>query len=485
MRDIRRLVQRGLQSRLLTRSGLYFVGQAFQKAASFLLIPVWTYYLLPADYGIIGTLAAYGTLLHVLLMLGIYDAVVRHLYEFEKEPAEQKSYVFSNFVFLSASSGLILAGLAIVGAHWWPTISSGAIPFRPFVILMLLTVWTGLISRMLLSLYQAQQRAMAYVTIEGAGFLLSIIFGLTFVAGYRMGAYGQILGALIAQVAVALVTIILLCRNWFTTHLAWRHVGNALIFGFPLVPHLLSAWALTFVDRIMLEHFVPLQDVGFYNLGYNLGMGMLMLVTSINQAYQPYYYGLMRSESAPQKKIVKIVSGYVAAVGLVTLAGSLFAGEIIRVMTPEKYQNAAMFVPPIVLSYFLVGLYYFVGSPLFYFKKTKLLPFVTGAAAVFNIVLNLVFIPKYGAIAAAWTTLASYGAMLAIYYVIAQRINHVNYPLLRYGVFIGILLAIVVFVTPTLEISAGKLLSKLAVCGIFAALAYILLMRQPDETPAV
>src|SRR5205823_5209770 len=123
----------------------------------------------------------------------------------------------------------------------------------------------------------------------------------------------QILGGFIAQITMTSIAIALLFRNWFTAHLSWRHVGSALVFGLPLVPHLLSAWALTFVDRIMLEHFVPLRDVGFYNLGYNFGMGMLVLVTSINQAYQPYYYGLMSAGAAPEQKIIKIVSGYVAA----------------------------------------------------------------------------------------------------------------------------------------------------------------------------
>ena len=318
---------------------------------------------------------------------------------------------------------------------------------------------------------------MAYVTLEGIGFALSVIFGLTFVAGYKMGAYGQILGGFISQVTMMIVAIVLLFRGWFTLRLAWRHVWNALVFGLPLVPHLLSAWALTFVDRIMLEHYVPLRDVGFYNLGYNFGMGMLVLVTSINQAYQPYYYGLMSSTPEPESKILKIVSFYVAALGLVTLAGSLFAGELIALLTPQKYQNAAVFVPPILLSYLLVGLYFFVGSPLFYFKKTKLLPIITGAAAVLNILLNYFLIPRYGAIAAAWATLVSYGAMLVIYYVVAQNISPLKYPLWRYGILLVILLAVVVLVSPTFDISAAKLFWKLAACGVFAGLAYLLLVK--------
>lgn len=474
---LRRLPWRVFRSRLATQSGLYLLGQVFQKAASFLLIPVWTYYLLPADYGIVGTMGAYNNLLHIVLMLGIYGSLVRHYYELETRPEERRSYVFSNFLFLSAVSGVILIGLSIFGSRWWNTISSGSIPFHPFVTITLLTVWAGLISRTLLTLYQAQQRVTAYVVMEGIAFAVSVIFGLIFVAGYRMGAYGQILGAFIAQAAMTIAAIVLLFREWFTTRLAWRHVWNALIFGLPLVPHLLSAWALMFVDRIMLEHFVPLPDVGFYNLGYNLGMGMLVLVTSINQAYQPYYYGLMSSTPEPHSKILKIVSVYFGVLGLVTLFGSLFAGELIALLTPQKYQNAAVFVPPILLSYLLVGLYYFVGSPLFYFKKTKLLPIITGTAAVLNIVLNYFLIPKYGAIAAAWTTLASYGAMLGLYYLVAQKISPLQYPLWRYGILIAILLAVVICIRPTFEISGLELSWKLAVCGVFACLAYVLLLK--------
>jgi O-antigen/teichoic acid export membrane protein len=475
--QVGRIWERLFRSKLLTQSGLYFVGQLFQKGTSFLLIPVWTYYLIPADYGIVGAMSAYSNLLHILLMLGIYGAVVRHFYDFKAGSEAQKSYVFSNFLFLSASSGAILVGLSIFGDRWWNVISSGSIPFRPFATVTLMTVWGALISRLLLTLYQTQQRAAAYITIEGIAFVISVVLGLIFVAGYRMGAYGQILGGFIAQVIVTLIAVILLVRDWFTPRLAWHHVWNALIFGLPLVPHLLSGWALTFVDRVMLEHFVPLRDVGFYNLGYNLGMGMLVLVTSINQAYQPYYYGLMSSAPEPNNKILRVTSFYVAVLGLVTLASSLFAGELIAVLTPEKYRNAAVFVPPILLSYLLVGLYYFVGSPLFYFKKTTLLPIITGSAAILNILLNYFLIPRYGAIAAAWTTLASYGVMLAIYYIVAQRINPLSYPLWRYAILLGILFAAVIFVSPTFDISIARFLLKLTACGFFATLAYILVVK--------
>src|SRR2546429_494398 len=95
--QVRGLYERIFRSKLLTQSGLYFLGQLLQKGTSFLLIPVWTYYLVPADYGIVGAMSAYSNLVHILLMLGIYGAVVRHFYDFKKGSEEQRSYVFSNF----------------------------------------------------------------------------------------------------------------------------------------------------------------------------------------------------------------------------------------------------------------------------------------------------------------------------------------------------------------------------------------------------
>lgn len=470
------LLMRLIRSKLLTQSGFYLAGQLLQKATSFLLVPIWTLYLMPADYGIVGTMAAYSTLLHIVLMLGIYSAVVRYLYE-EHDQAERKTYIFSNFIFLCLFSGLVLVGLYFLKNLWWSKISSGGIPFDPFVTLTLVSVWAGFISRFVLFVYQAQQRALAYIILEAAGFILSVGFGLFFVVHYKMGAYGQILGGFIGQAVVTAIALVIVFQDWFSPHLALKPVWDALKFGLPLVPHLLSGWALTFVDRIMLEHFVPLSDVGYYNLGYNLGMGMLVLVTSINQAYQPHYYDLMRSGREPEKRIIRITSLSIAGLGVITLFGSLFAGELITVLTPPKYQNAAIFVPPILLSYLFVGFYFFVGSPLFYFKKTGLLPLITGSAAVLNVLLNLLLIPRYGAIAAAWSTLISYGAMLLFYYIIAQNIHRLPYPIGRYGALIAILVSAVVLTQPAFDASGERVLVKLSICGAFAALAFVMLVR--------
>lgn len=474
-----------LRSRLLQQSGFYLVGQILQKAVSFLLLPVWTFYLTPSDYGIMGTLNAYSGILGIVLMFGIYGAVTRHYFDFKEDHEVQRRYVSSVFLFLAVVSGVVLTILILFGRPLWAHATSNAIPFRPYVILMLISCYGGLLYGLPYSLYQAQQKVRKCVTFDFGSFILSTVICLIFVVGWKMGVYGMLLGGCIAQTLVALIITGFLLKEWFVPRLEWRHISSTLVFGLPIVPHLLSGWALAFVDRVMLARMVSLDDVGRYTLAINLGMVMLMIVTSINNAYQPYYYNLMTSSQNPQPKILRIILFYLAGLGFIALIGSIFAGELIALLTPVKYHGSARYVSPVVLGYFMVGLYYFVSSPIFFHKKTHLLPIITGLAAVLNITLNYLLIPRFGAIAAAWNSLACYGVMLAIYYIIAQRLKAFPYPFWRTLLVLAFLLA-AVFVTESVVVfTPVAWIIKSAMVGVYSIFAYLVLIKPSRHTTIV
>ena len=471
-----------LRSKLLQQSGFYLVGQFLQKAVSFLLLPVWTIYLTPSDYGIMGTLAAYNGVIGILLMFGIYGAVTRHYFDFKEDHETQRRYVSSNFFFLVVVSGAVLTILALFGRPLWERATSNAIPFWPYVVLMLISCYGGLLYRLPYSLYQAQQKVRKCVTFDFISFILSTVICLVFVVGWGMGVYGMLLGACIAQTLITLIITSFLLKEWFVPKFEWHHISRTLAFGLPIVPHLLSGWVLAFVDRVMLARMVPLDDVGRYTLAINLGMVMLMIVTSINDAYQPYYYNLMTSSQNPQPKILRIILFYLAGLGFIALIGSIFAGELIALLTPVKYHGSARYVSPVVLGYFMVGLYYFVSSPIFFHKKTHLLPIITGLAAVLNITLNYLFIPKFGAIAAAWNSLACYGVMLAIYYIIAQKLKAFPYPFWRTLLVLAFLLAAVFAAESVVVFTPVAWIIKSGMVGIYSIFAYLLFIKPLRST---
>jgi O-antigen/teichoic acid export membrane protein len=470
------------KSKLLHQSGFYLVGQILQKAVSLLLLPVWTYYLTPADYGIMGTLAAYSGVLGVLLLFGVHAALTRHYFDFKTDHEAQRRYVTSNFLFMAAVPGVILAALILFGAPLWAhatasPIASDVIPFRPLVVLMLITVYGGLLYRLPYSLYQAQQKPWKCVALDFGGFVLSVGISLILVVGLRKGIYGMILGGCIASVLTALIATGLLLQEWFVPRVEWGHISRSLRYGLPFIPHLLAGWALAFVDRVMLKRMVPLDDVGRYTLAINLGMVMLMIVTSIKDAYEPYYYNLLSSGAHPDRKIIRIFSMYVTAIGLLGRFGSLFAGDLIMLLTPVRYHQSAIYVPPVIMGYLFLGYYFNVGMAIFYYKKTKLLPFITGFAAICNITLNYLLIPRFGAIAAAWNTYACYAIMFAVYYIIAQRVRRFPYPITKIVTLsaLALLSVLVARSIPTLTLIGT--LQKSGLCAAYLGAAYMLLFR--------
>jgi len=209
-----------------------------------------------------------------------------------------------------------------------------------------------------------------------------------------------------------------------------------------------------------------------------LGMGMQFLVVGINQAWMPHYFRQMQTDPGAEQKIVRVASIYVALIGGACLVGVLFAGEVIYLLMPASYLGAAPYVPPVLTGHLLLGYYYFASAPLFYFKKTRTIPLLTGAAGVVNIAGNLWLVPSLGAIASAWITLITYGLLFLLAFRAGRRYQQIPYPLARYGFLTGLILIATVAATPLGILTMPGMALKVVLVLIYAAAAYRILLRE-------
>jgi O-antigen/teichoic acid export membrane protein len=464
------------QRTLIVTAGAYVSGYALQKAVNFLLIPLWARFLTPEDYGITGTLFAYSGVLSTVLGLGLYGAVVRHYYDHTERSAQTKSYVTSVALFEMVASGLVILALSAIGPSLWPALTGNSIPFDPYVRIMLWSTYTGLVVQVPVSLYQAQQKARQFVSVQYGRFLLGVLTSILFVVALKMGAYGVLMSQLVSGAIVAAVVLYIAARTWFVRHLAWKYVRAGLSYGLPLVPHGLASWILQASDRVILERFVPLAEVGLYNFGYTLGMGMQFLVMGINQAWSPHYFRLMKADPAAEVKIVRVVSVYIAAIGGVCLAAVLFVGEVVHILMPPRFYGAVPYVAPVLVGYLFLGLYYFASAPLFYYQRTVYVPFLTGFAAALNIGLNLWLIPVFGAIAAAWVTLGTYCVLFVVAFFAGRRYQRIAYPLVKYGILVTLIVASTIAVQHLGILVPWALTAKSAMLVGYCLLAYLLLL---------
>jgi O-antigen/teichoic acid export membrane protein len=463
------------QHKLLSNASVYVLGDVVAKGSTFFLLPLWTLYLTPEDYGISETLIVYVQVLSLLLAMGLHGAAGRHYYEHLDDTAVQKSYITSVSLFLITVSTIAIVVLNLWGPMLWQQLTANTIPFDPYVRIALWIAYAYQWLHIPRVLYQTQQKAAAFVAIQYGEFLLTTGAMLVLVVGLHQGAYGMLLSRLLATSTLAFVITVLAIRDWFTPHISWRHIRSGLAFGLPLVPHLVANWVNRSADRLILERFVSLEELGLYNLGYMLGMAMMMLVVGVNGAWMPYYFRLMKTNPQPEPAIVQIVSSYVALIGGMCLVGTLFANDIVMLFLPPSFHGAIPYVGPVLVGYLFMGLYFFASMPLFYYSKTMVLPFLTGATAALNIGLNSIFVPDSGAIAAAWTTTATFAVQMFVFLIVGRRYQRIEYPFARYAVVIvcmGLAIPLTLVLPP---VSLIALVIKGSYVVIYAAVAYLLL----------
>jgi O-antigen/teichoic acid export membrane protein len=463
------------QYKLISNASIYVLGDVVAKGSTFFLLPLWTLYLTPADYGISETLLVYVQMLSLILAMGLHGAAGRHYYDHIDDLAAQKRYITSVSFFLILVSTIAIIVLNIWGPVLWRNLTANTIPFDPYVRIALWITYATQWLYIPRVLYQTRQKALSFVTVQYGEFLFTTGAMLVLVVMLRQGAYGLLMSRLLATAGLALIVTFFAIRDWFTPRISWHDIRSGLIFGLPIVPHLAAGWVNRSADRLILEHFVSLDELGLYNLGYMLGMVMMMLVLGINGAWMPYYYRLMKTATNPAPTIVQVVSGYIPLVGGICLIGILFAGEVIFLFLPTNFHGATQYVGPVLAGYLFMGLYFFASAPLFFYSKTILLPWLTGATALLNIGLNMLFIPDFGALAAAWTTTASFAVQMLLFFMVGRRYQRLGYPLLRYGIIIACIMLAIPLAATLPILAPSSLILKAGYLLIYLALTYGLL----------
>lgn len=224
----------------------------------------------------------------------------------------------------------------------------------------------------------------------------------------------------------------------------WKY---AIQFNVPLIPHYISGSILNQGDRVMINSMVGKSAVGIYSVAYNIGMLMQIFTNAINSSYTPWMYTSLKEKKYQEiKKISSILLLLVACLVWILMA---FAPEIITVFASKEYGQAIYVIPPIAASVFFIFMYTIFSNLEFYFEKNKFIMIASIGAAVLNIILNLIFIPVFGYIAAGYTTLGSYVIYCFSHYVFCDLIckKELNGERLYDKKFIFALSAIVIMMT--------------------------------------
>ncbi|HAP8444206.1 TPA: oligosaccharide flippase family protein, partial [Enterococcus faecium] len=175
----------------------------------------------------------------------------------------------------------------------------------------------------------------------------------------------------------------------------WRY---ALKISLPLIPHSLANIVLAQFDRIMINSYLGPAAGGIYSYISNIGIILSVIWMSTNNAWVPWFYGEMSKNN--EKKVKKVSNYYLVVFTLITMIVMVVSIDLAKFMAPKDYYSGLSLVVPITLGYFFQFLYSLPVNAEFYEKKTSFIAIGTVASAIVNILLNMIFIPRLGIIAA-------------------------------------------------------------------------------------
>lgn len=411
--------------RLGLHSLIYGLGGTLSQVVGFLLVPVYTRVLTPDDYGTMAVLGTAMAIVNIVFQCGVSGSVTRYYHEFEQ--AERRRFIGSVLLCQLACTGLVTAAV-VLGARGAAEL---LLPGRSVGLLLQLAitrVFVSLVAVVPGVTLRMREQPWWVVATSLLGLVTDTGLSIYLVVFLRLGLLGVYLGGLASSLICLPVYAYLLGHD---VHLGveWRHVRTALVYGLPLVPHMLAHWVINLSDRVLLQRLASTSAAGLYSLGYNFGMIMQFIVGTINTAWVPYFYQLNRErgEEEARAQTGRLFTYYAAVVGFLGLLLALFGGDLLRLMAGRAFWPAAQVIPVIVATYLVQGLYFMTVNGIFLKNRTPLLPAITGLAAVVNVGLNLLLIPRLGMMGAAWGTLAAFLVLTALTVGVAQRLYPVPF----------------------------------------------------------
>lgn len=423
--------------RLFSQSVIYGLGAYLDKIIGFLLIPLYTRYLVPADYGVLNLLNIVSSIGFIFLNMGQSSALFRSYFDHKTEEGRQS--VISTATLLTLSYSLPFLFLYILYARPLSTAVLGDSQYVILVILVGVTTLAKVFLRIPFALLRAKEKSGQYAFLSAAKGFAQIALTLLFVVGLSQGIQGVLLGNLVSEAIFCLVLLLTTLRTVKKWRFSTATARDLLSFGAPLVPAGVASFALNLSDRYFLKHYSTLHDVGLYSLGYRVGEIVWEIVSAILLAYPPFILSNEKSPSAPQL-YARAATYYFAGIGFLVLALSVVAPEFVRIMAAPEYHDAYVVVPIIALAQLFRGFVYFGPVGLTLKRKTSYHATVTLIAGALNLLLNYLWISRYGMLGAAWATIVAFFVQMGLINAISQKHYAIPYEygrLMKLAVVMG------------------------------------------------
>lgn len=409
---------------IFKHSSVYSLGNILGKVVSFIMLPIYTHYLTPSDYGVIELLTLSVSLITMLISLRLTSALPRFYYGMEE--GKRKTLVSTMLICSLALSALfafvLFQGRFLISEIVFKTPDKGA-----YFGLVFVSMVFEIASQIAFTYLRVLERSGLFVLLSILQLFLGLSFNILFVVWFKYEIFGVLYSMVLSNGLIFLVL-----QAFAFSRVGFRidrgMLRQILSYSLPLLPASAAVFVLNMGDRFLLSRFVDTAEIGVYSLGYKFGVLLGVFVGGpFLQAWEPKRVQLYEHDP-DAKKIFSTMFVYVFTLLVFGALGiSVFIREIVAVMAAPSYFRAGAITPFVVFGYVFYTIFYVLDVGIMVSKTTYWYSVCNLSAAAVNVGLNLILIPRYGIQGAAIATAASFMVLPVMGYFISQRYYPMRY----------------------------------------------------------
>ena len=456
-------------NKLIKNTTIYALGDIIPRLIGFISLPILTRYLSPSDYGIVNYASTLSTFLLAFGFLSVNTYFLVFYYRCEDDLARKKLLGnLSSFIILF--NVLLVVILLFFGEYFFSVLGS-KIAFYPYIIIAVLTNFFNLFSILPAALFRIIEKPLPLTILNVTRGLTAFILTLVLVIFFDYTALGVLYANLFVNFIYAFIFLYMI-RDHIIWNLCLKQIKKVLIFSLPLLPGSIAYYVTTISDRILIDKYLGLNDLGIYGVAASIALILNIFSFGAYKAFEPYIFKNWGKDDF-LKVFEQIRNGFVYVLLIGTLCLSVFSKEFFLLMTDIKFHEAYWYVPLIIIGVYSASLSMLYGTIIVSKEKTKINSLINITGAIISIGLNILFLPKYGLITAAVVSSLSMTIMLliSIWYT-RLKISHMK-PILSF-LLAASTIYVMVYVVTIENIILSIVLKSIVLLSVFAGISVIL-----------
>jgi O-antigen/teichoic acid export membrane protein len=389
-------------------SVIYSVVGALPYASGFLLLPWFTAYLTPQQFGVNAMYIALMYLIQIISSYGMDMSAGVLYFDYKDDKEKIRDFLGTVFIGISILGAITFMVFSLGGLRLFNFVfqSSDFIELFPFGLFTIISGVFNSVFKTYSSLLINQQRPVRFFWLNISNFALTIGGSLAILYFFPYTLYGPILGRLIPAVVIASASLSMVSREY---GFSWNpfYVRKILSYSSPIILYALLTWVVTYVDRFIIASMMgDTTFVGIYDIAVKMVIGLDLVMTGLVNTVNPKIYNIWKDQNL-QESTTEINRYYNGITALFLLVIPLFV-IIVPILIPlvihkQIYYQAFAFLAILATGYATRIWFYMFLAPLMFFKRTAALPRVFIISAIFNVAVGITLIHYFGIIGAVWT----------------------------------------------------------------------------------